>query len=76
MIEKQEWEEIGRLTKNIRNDMHELRKLSSGLNMRKKEIDPLIRSIRHLDSYRSKAENYMFSKGRVDLNVFYGGDPE
>lgn len=76
MIEKQKWQEIGDLTKSIRNGLLRLRKLSSEVNMRKKEMDPLIKTARNLDEYRSRAENFMFSKGETDIHIFYGGEKE
>ena len=73
MENKENWNEIGDLSKRIRNELVELLKLSQEIGMRKKETDAIIKTMKYLDNYRSKAENYMFLQGIKDFGVFYNG---
>lgn len=70
-IKNEDWEEIGELTKKINDNLTQLIILSSK-GMRTKQTDSLKRSARHLNKFRSDAENIMFSKGIDDKNIFYG----
>lgn len=72
MIREEEWKELGDLSKSIRSDLFKLLNLSNRVKMRKKEIESISRAIKHLDVYKSRAEDFMFSHGVTDLNIFYG----
>ncbi|MEW4150062.1 hypothetical protein Q0N88_07255 [Bacillus thuringiensis] len=76
MVNENDWKETGVLTKQIRNDLIELKNKSKEMKMRKKEIHSIMRALGYVDKYRSDAENLMFSKGIRDLNIFYGSDSE
>lgn len=76
MTEEEKWKEVGYLSKSIRKDLFKLMHLSQKVGMRKKEVNSVIGTIKSLDNYRSKAEDYMFSQGCQNLDIFYGGDEE
>lgn len=63
--------ELGEQTKQAREELFEILRLSKGLP---KAITQHIKeSIYELDSFRCKTENYMFSKEpEQTINVFYG----
>lgn len=72
MLNEDQWKEIGDLTKLIRKDLFRLMDLSQKAKMRKSETNSIVQTVKRLDIYRNKAENYMFSQGGEDTNVFYG----
>ncbi len=67
----EEWKEIGELTKRINNDLHELILKSSKI-VGSTRMAPLKRSQNHLNKFRSKAEDLMFSQGQGDTKIFFG----
>lgn len=71
----EEWKEIGKLTKSINSDIHKLIMLSSKAVGTTKAAS-LKRSQRHLNKFRSDAEDRMFSEGQGDTNIFYGSDSD
>jgi len=76
MVNEADWKEIGDLSKSIRNDLSKLRSLSQNSGMRREETDHLARTAAHLNKFRNKAENFMFSQGIKDFNIFFGGDSD
>jgi len=67
----EQWKEIADLTKKINQDTNRLTILANK-GMGSKRVSPLRRSSRHLNKFRSDAENLMFEKGIIDKNIFYG----
>lgn len=67
----EEWKELGLLSKEIDRKLHELILKSSKI-VGTTRSDSLKRSRTHLNKFRSKAEDLMFSQGEGDVDVFYG----
>ncbi len=69
----EEWERIGVLTKKINDDLTKLTLLSSKL-VGTTRAASIKRSSKHLNKFRSDAEDFMFSQGIKDISVFYSDD--
>jgi hypothetical protein len=67
----EQWKEIADLAKKINQDTNRLI-ITASNGMGSKRVDSLSRSSRHLNKFRSDAENLMFEKGIIDKNIFYG----
>lgn len=66
----EEWKKIGNATKKINNDIHDLIIEASKIVGTTRSA-PLKRSLKHLNKFRSEAEDVMFSEGKGDTNTFY-----
>jgi hypothetical protein len=69
----EDWEEIGQLAKWIDQELKELTVKASKVT-NAYAYDSLKRATNHLNKFRTRAEDHMFSKGIKDTNIFYGGD--
>ncbi len=71
MTSKEEWEEIGSLSKRIRTDIQRLRIKSQNMVSKKssKQIDIALNAI---NEFKDQAEIDMFLGGLRDITVFFG----
>lgn len=69
--EREIWIRIGELSKNINEELRELKGNSNGLIPRK-TMDHLNKALDEINMFRNKAENEMFLSGIEELNIFYG----
>ena len=72
---REEWEEIGQLAKWIDEELKLLTVKASKITDAY-TYDSLKRATNHLNKFRTRAEDFMFSKGIRDTSVFYGGDSD
>jgi hypothetical protein len=72
VLSAEDWQEIGTQTKQAREELFKLFRLSAG-HMPKDTMNLLNKAIDSLDKYRNKAENRMIQTGATnDLTIFYG----
>lgn len=71
-MDEKEWIKIGNQAKRTREELFKLMDMSYG-KMPKAVVEPLRRSVKHLDCFKSQAEDRMLKMGDSDsLDIFYG----
>ncbi len=68
------WIRLGSLSKRVRSDLYEMKKISNELKIAKYKSEPITRSISSIEKFRNVAEEEMFGRNIGDTRVFYGGD--